>query len=76
VQAVQVLEPFLFCVPAAVDEVGVVNPFEYLACYLTDPAGTAAGAVGITNVFHTDTLDVGGPVGLCVPLLAIPTVGP
>jgi hypothetical protein len=70
-QAVQVLEPFLVCVPVAVDGAGVVNASEYLTCYLTDPAGTAAGPVGITNVFHTDTLDVGGPVGLCVPSLAL-----
>jgi hypothetical protein len=63
-------------VPVAVDGAGVVNPFEYLACYLTEPAGTPAGSVGITNVFHSDTLDVGGPVGLCVPLLEIPSVGP
>jgi hypothetical protein len=75
-QAVEVLEPFLFCVPVAVDGAGVVNPFEYLACYLTEPAGTPAGSVGITNVFHSDTLAVGGPVGLCVPLLEIPSVGP
>jgi hypothetical protein len=73
-QAVQVLEPFLFCVPVAVDGAGVVNASEYLTCYRTDPAGMAAGPVGITNVFHTDTLDVGGPVGLCVPSVAL--VGP
>ena len=49
------------------DGAGVVNASEYLTCYLTDPAGTTAGPVGITNVFHTGTLDVSGRVGLCLP---------
>lgn len=75
-QAVDVLEPFLFCVPVAVDGAGVVNASEYLTCYRTEPAGTAAGAVGITNVFHTDTLDAGGPTGLCVPSSALAEPSP
>jgi hypothetical protein len=76
IQTVQVLEPFLFCVPARVDDGALVDPFTTFTCYATDPAGMAVGPVEITNAFHMATLDVAGPVGLCVASLAITNPAP
>ena len=35
-----------------------------------------AGAVEITNDFHTDTVQAGAPVGVCVPSLALASPAP
>jgi hypothetical protein len=64
-----VLDPRLFCTPAAKNGEAIIDPVTHLTCYDTTPPGVAPGPVPILNQFlaAADILELLEPDMLCAP---------